>query len=178
MAQSHFAIKTDFLDEKNWHKNSIIIIIKFDLSEKIKFIFILKTHKLARFFQEVGRNSKFAAFFLWETEENSTLTSPRLCLITQMGMGEKPSSTGVCPPAERPLCGFVDDLDRGGSINRWNPAVAMTTKAPVLPSLRVSRKFQAKFRARILIRDSWRPHRQVSHIFIIIRIVVTRQFSY
>lgn len=32
-------------------------------------------------------------------------------------MGEKPSSTGVCPPAERPLCGFVDDLDRGGSIN-------------------------------------------------------------
>jgi len=61
MAQSHFAIKTDFLDEKNWHKNSIIIIIKFDLSGKIKFIFILKAYKLARFFQEVGRISKFAA---------------------------------------------------------------------------------------------------------------------
>lgn len=33
-------------------------------------------------------------------------------------MGEESSSAGVCPPAERPLCGFVDDLDRGGSINR------------------------------------------------------------
>lgn len=32
------------------------------------------------------------------------------------------------------VCGFVDDLDRGGSISGWNPAVAMTTKGPLPPS--------------------------------------------
>ena len=31
------------------------------------------------------------------------------------------------------LCGFMNDLDRGGSISRWNPAVAMTTKGPLPP---------------------------------------------
>lgn len=66
-------------------------------------------------------------------------------------------SAGMCPPAERPLCGFVDDLDRGGSINQWSRRA--TAESPWLRRLLfyhlfVSRKFQANSAGCVLIRES------------------------